>query len=361
MKALAMFLAVVTLSTRAHAQTTITSSDVSSILAVGNLIVNHADTLTTTVNIGTPGSTANNWDFSTLATHRLDTMQSVSPSGTPYISWFPGATHTLKSRATLEGVTGTLYVYLALGTNLLNPGIAGDGPTPFGTAVLRETKTPSQIYYKLPMTLGTAWTSTFVDSFVATIGGFPAVQEVTNHTVTNTVDAYGTMTLPGNFGSHAALRLRIDDTFSGAGGSGRTISYQFLSGDGSTVQFVAADTLQPDNGVINIDRNSTAWSGQMATSVRLSKELPKEFVLMQNYPNPFNPATVIRYSLPVQSYVSLKVYDVLGREIATLVSEVLPAGTYEQRWNAAGVSSGVYFYRLKAGGFVETKKLVLLR
>ena len=87
--------------------------------------------------------------------------------------------------------------------------------------------------------------------------------------------------------------------------------------------------------------------------------------LYQNYPNPFNPTTTIKYSIPKLSFVTIKIYDVLGSEAATLVNEEKPAGTYELNWNASstagGLPSGVYFYRLSAGNYVETKKMILLK
>jgi endoglucanase len=88
---------------------------------------------------------------------------------------------------------------------------------------------------------------------------------------------------------------------------------------------------------------------------------PTTFSLMQNYPNPFNPSTTISFSLPSKSIVSLKVFDLTGKENATIVSQELSAGTYSRQWNAAHMSSGIYFYRLQAGSFTETKKLVLLK
>jgi len=95
---------------------------------------------------------------------------------------------------------------------------------------------------------------------------------------------------------------------------------------------------------------------------------PTSFSLEQNYPNPFNPSTTIKYTIPnvtlsgvEGSRVRLKVYDVLGNEIVTLVNEEKPIGTYELNWNAANLPSGVYFYRLQAGSFVETKKMILLK
>ncbi len=92
-----------------------------------------------------------------------------------------------------------------------------------------------------------------------------------------------------------------------------------------------------------------------------SNEIPIEFSLGQNYPNPFNPNTTINYQIRELSFVTLKVFDVLGNEVATLVNEVKPIGTYEITWTAENLPSGIYFYRLQAGSFVETKKMVLLR
>jgi hypothetical protein len=89
--------------------------------------------------------------------------------------------------------------------------------------------------------------------------------------------------------------------------------------------------------------------------------LPLQYSLEQNYPNPFNPETKIKFQIPTSSEVTLKVFDLLGREVATLVNERLQPGSYETTFDGSGLASGVYLYRLKAGGFVETKKLLLLR
>ena len=88
---------------------------------------------------------------------------------------------------------------------------------------------------------------------------------------------------------------------------------------------------------------------------------PKKFTLSQNYPNPFNPTTTISFSLAKNSFVSLKIFDLLGREVATIVSEEMSAGSYSKQWNAANMTSGIYFYRLQAGSFTETKKLIFLK
>ena len=89
--------------------------------------------------------------------------------------------------------------------------------------------------------------------------------------------------------------------------------------------------------------------------------LPKVYRLQQNYPNPFNPTTIFSFELPSRSNVTLKVFDVLGREVSTIVSGELQAGSYTREWNASAFASGVYFYRLQAGTYSETKKLLLLK
>ncbi|MCU0344865.1 MAG: T9SS type A sorting domain-containing protein [Ignavibacterium sp.] len=90
-------------------------------------------------------------------------------------------------------------------------------------------------------------------------------------------------------------------------------------------------------------------------------EIPTEYLLSQSYPNPFNSSCAIKYSIPKLSQVSLKIFNTLGEEIETLVNEEKPVGTYELNWNAANLPSGVYFYQLKAGDFISTKKMILLK
>ncbi|HMN49448.1 MAG TPA: T9SS type A sorting domain-containing protein [Ignavibacteriaceae bacterium] len=108
----------------------------------------------------------------------------------------------------------------------------------------------------------------------------------------------------------------------------------------------------------------------LLTDVKNEHQLPTEFALMQNYPNPFNPSTTIKYNIPSLGKglsaggglsVQLKVYDILGNEIATLVNEQQPAGVYEINFNSNKLASGVYLYKLQAGGFTETRKMILMR
>ena len=130
------------------------------------------------------------------------------------------------------------------------------------------------------------------------------------------------------------------------------------------------------------DQNGNIWIGYNngflavynpsgITNVESQKEIPKTYSLFQNYPNPFNPTTTIKYSIPTSSslakgrteegFVTLKVYDVLGREIKTLVNKKQSPGTYTVEFNAANLPSGLYFYKLTAGSFSQTKKMLLLK
>ncbi|MBX2992051.1 MAG: T9SS type A sorting domain-containing protein [Bacteroidetes bacterium] len=97
------------------------------------------------------------------------------------------------------------------------------------------------------------------------------------------------------------------------------------------------------------------------TGVEQTQAIPQSFLLGQNYPNPFNPSTTIRFSLPKPAYVTLRIYNILGQEVATLLNEFAEAGFRSVRFDASGLASGVYFYRLQSGQFVHTRKLVLLR
>jgi endoglucanase len=116
-----------------------------------------------------------------------------------------------------------------------------------------------------------------------------------------------------------------------------------------------------DQGLLNAIVHGGSTSVEEHPGLGDNSTIPMEFSLSQNYPNPFNPSTIITFTLPEKSFVTLKVYDTLGREISTLYSGVTPPGTYTRQWNAEGMPSGTYFYRLQAGSYIETKKITLIK
>lgn len=128
-----------------------------------------------------------------------------------------------------------------------------------------------------------------------------------------------------------------------------------VGSDGSLYYTWLDGRLDPANGRIF----AKVFSG-IATGIK-EEPVPEKFYLSQNYPNPFNPTTAISYQLSADSYVTLKVYDVLGRQVTTLVNQKMQAGVHKVDWNADSYPSGVYLYRLSAGNFVETKKMLLVK
>ena len=113
---------------------------------------------------------------------------------------------------------------------------------------------------------------------------------------------------------------------------------------------------------INPDTMETIYKG---ITVGLPEEdknsVPVSYFLAQNYPNPFNPTTKISYAIPKKSFVTIKIFDVLGKEVFQLVNQEKSAGKYEAGFDASAFSTGVYFYKIQAGDFVETKKMILLK
>lgn len=338
------FCLIIIMAGHAAAQITITTTDVSAQLAQGITSTSSIDTSTKTINIGALGSTS--WDFSGLVRAYGSSATFVNPETTASFSYFPTATHASK--------TGSTYSYLKLGSNLEFLGAASGSPFP-----LRLTVTPPEVIEQLPMTGGTAWTSTSAESSWATIGGttFLTVDQIVYN---YSVDAYGSLKLPGG-NVYEALRLKSVRHTTANGHTAKSILYQFLTKEGATATVSPSDTNQPDNGTISV-ANMT-WNGPVTTSVweTPGNPLPARFALEQNYPNPFNPTTTIRFSVAQSALVRLRIFDVLGRELKTLVSEQFAPGTYSVKWDASPHPSGVYVCLLQAGSFLESRKLVLMR
>jgi len=110
--------------------------------------------------------------------------------------------------------------------------------------------------------------------------------------------------------------------------------------------------------------NKIAWYENLSLKVGIVanlNEIPIEFRLSQNYPNPFNPSTIIRFSIPEESFVTIKVFNTLGEELTTLINENIIAGNYEVEFDASKLPSGIYFYKLQSETFIEAKKMVLMK
>jgi hypothetical protein len=138
-----------------------------------------------------------------------------------------------------------------------------------------------------------------------------------------------------------------------------TINFKKIKSDDINVQPVMMQFFSPGSATM---WTVGTWKDEsMTTSVNQNKSTPSKFELLQNYPNPFNPSTTIKYQIPQAGMVTIKVYNILGQEVATLVNEMKNSGSYEVNFNANNLASGTYVYRLQAGAFVQTKKMLLLK
>ena len=164
----------------------------------------------------------------------------------------------------------------------------------------------------------------------------------------------------------------IEDTFT-ANVFGEQTIVKYLKMDGGIIlrheywtekfgQLSSSDFHGPLRTLIGCVINGVVYGDTITVSVTDDfPGQPKEFFLSQNYPNPFNPITNIHFAVHNRQYVTLKVYDILGNEVKTLINEEKPAGSYEVKFNAAGLPSGNYFYRFTAGNFSETRKMLIIK
>ncbi len=203
---------------------------------------------------------------------------------------------------------------------------------------------------------------------------------VTNYDSTNTITGYRAydIAIDDNANTYIIGQTSGDDIvtikYNSAGVFSWAISYD---GPSASQDIPVAVGVDPNGNVYATGNSFDAASGydivtikyvQTPTSVESETVVPSAYNLSQNYPNPFNPSTKIRYAIPnvtlsgaEGSRVQLKIYDVLGNEVATLVNEEKSVGSYEVNFNASQLSSGVYFYKLNAGNFIETKKMILMK
>lgn len=197
---------------------------------------------------------------------------------------------------------------------------------------------------------GSSWATVFSD----TAYYFTSI----HFTDTNTGYAAGAGTL-----AKTGIILRTTNA-----GATWDVHYSTSQGYVDALSFVTADTAFAALNKPNVTgANHRVWilkttnAGKPTDVERVSDVAPIQFALHQNYPNPFNPSTHIEYALAQGGFVTLKIYNLLGKEVATLVEDVKPAGHYTREWNADQLSGGIYFYRLALNGFTETKKLLLLK
>ena len=348
----------------ASAQTTISIVQAESMLNRG--YTHTPDSVTARLYIGSAGSNTL-WDFSNLKTNIPIALKPIAVSGTPYGFTRVGATHAHTGQASISysgiSVVATVWRYYTYakgpGGATATLGTLGDmaaGTVPlFGNGLGEWVNSRADTMYALPVQYRSTWKSSYTDTSFLLLGASYVIQPATKtHNATYTVDGYGAMKMPGGIIEQALRIKRVDTTSAGV-----DVKYIFVSDRLARVEVSAKD---PGQAGDSIDVTPpTWWNVTIPTGVKTVESTPTDYRLGQNYPNPFNPTTTIRFGLPERSTVTIKVFNLLGGEVATVVDGIFDAGERAVEFDAANLASGVYVYRLQAGTFTQTRKMVVLR
>ncbi len=311
---------------------------------------------TTAVHQGTPGANRT-WDFSgVIATGESTKVSYVNPAGTPAAADFPNA--TVATEYTDGGDSAYSY-YFTAGTHIALLGMA--------TLDVNVVYSNAEVLMTYPFSFG----STFSDISTASFDIEEGIHVGRKGTMNATADGDGTILLPGDV-SLPALRVKTVQTQSDTTyindvplfvSTVQITAYQWYTELSKFPVFGISYVEVNTNG--NISHSKSVAMIPVSETVNVEEPgrgVPATFSLGQNYPNPFNPSTVIRYSIPTESRVTLDVYNMIGQRVAVLVSdEIQSAGDHEAEFTAKNLPSGVYLYRLKAGSQVELRKLTIMR
>jgi hypothetical protein len=335
-----------------YAQISITGSDYANLFIPGKTWkILTADSLKgVTMNIGETSSTAQVWSLPAVQFKDTVYYTNISTSGTPFSTDFPKATHASTFNFEEQGVMLTSYLFFTINEKAVVS--LGGGAAFNGLPVLTQKLNDTLFTFPIEMGRSMVITDTTVNS-----QGVTVIDKTTK-----TIDAFGTINLPnGKYDALRAVSTVISKSYMQGKLTGSEISKQlnFVSKFGTVS--VSLDSSSKFTGNENIT-NLTVTVFGVPTSVNDEKAgVINTFTLGQNYPNPFNPATTINYQLPAASRVEIKIFDMLGREVASLVNKEQPQGKYSVKFDGSNLTSGIYFYRLKAGGYVVTKKMQLIK
>lgn len=308
--------------------------------------------------VGVPStSAAQTWTVPAMTFTDSSRSDNVSLSSCAYSANFPGATYVQKTISGLTGGTREVFRFVRVSNDTLYT--LGGAEHLFGTHNGLPVDTSlvdhsSDIMDVLPWKLGQSRISSLDTTEEA--GGMTKIEKVIK-----ACDAFGTLNLPR--GSFQALRMKSTDInyyYSGSTLVSVDTSYyfEFMTREGQRVE---VDGVSENSETVDAGSITITYVVNTPTAVTHRRPTPATFSLGQNYPNPFNPTTSVSFEIPATSHVTLRVYDALGREVRTLVNEVKQPGKYRVRFDAAGLPSGMYLYRLVAGTYSATKKLMLTK
>ena len=327
------------------AQVNITLDQFRSILTPGqtHYYTNSEETLTK-VNIGNKGG-PNLYDFTNLSL----------PSYESSTNYYAGSISNLASRFPVDAITmGNLDLIEK------NPVFLFGQDTVFVLGHATNTPPEQYIHYEpyqilaeFPLAYGASFAQTITvnDTTFNSSGGAASIDSYIENNITS-VDGYGTLKIDDY--EIECLRIKLDHTDMG------DKEFIFMTREGYFIDIMISSS-EADTGEVNLQKMMVLRTSALTDVKETQTTIPFTFELSQNYPNPFNPSTTINYSLSESAKVILKVFDITGQEIAVILNEEKPAGFYKIEFNAGNFANGIYFYRMQAGSFSETKKLVLLK
>lgn len=351
------------------AQIAITSTDVAKLYQEGKYQI-HRAAENIAVNIGAPSASAQSFTFSFTPKQSVAFYNVGVKFNLPPYSEFLDATHATSFSIPLQISPETTFTttvfefmkitndsFMSIGAAIRQQWSPAQFPIPADTIIYDHS---TEVLFALPIVHG--FSKTVIDTVYDFIHS--GLYSITKKT--DAVDGFGTLTIPQ--GSFPVLRIStliveahyaapspdpvsIDSTF----------SVSFMSTQGVLVGINVMKG-QPMNGETIAEEISTAIVSNSPTGVSSDRSLmATEYRLDQNFPNPFNPATTITFSLPQSGLTTLKVFDILGKEVRTVVNEHRSAGSYTVPFNASELPSGVYFYTLRSGNYTQTKKMMLTK
>ncbi len=342
------------------AQITITSDDLLGLIGTTQ-IIEYSDTSAVAVNVGSAGENQM-WDFTDVPIAYENPISVLAPEETPFAEYFPEANFVIFYDLSQDDTTFNLYSYANLSANRFHT-VGQANVMSIPELIDTSFVTFDEDENPMPFSYGLKWDTIERDTME-----FAGVLTITIRESQYTIDAWGSVKIPA--GTFECLRMREDfkektvyifndmelpsDSTSG-------ISYSWLSKDNLLVCDIVSTDGETNPEFTMASEFSRLKSQTTAVDEELNSAVAESFILEQNYPNPFNPVTMISYSIAEADHVNLSVYDSAGRLVLTLVNGVQNAGQHSVQWNAAGLASGIYYYRLQSGQFSKINKAILLK
>jgi hypothetical protein len=344
------------------AQTDISSKD---LLGAMGKVQNYEISVDNVIQVDVGSAGANQtWDFRNVTFEPLiGRVEFLDPAQTAFAGEFPEANLAQKINMADEQEIDILNYYQIESQLFIHSGLAGyNSENPLDSSYVQVF---DDTVATLPMMYQNTWTTVSADTF----GLFPVTASITIDTTVHTIDAWGTVRLP--MGDFQCLRLRNDvksetyTVFNGVKfplGTETSIDYVWIAKDHFQVAGVESMDGETDPNFSQASYFQRLTTVQTAVSDRNpDNQMPTGFHLLQNYPNPFNSATKITFSVPDAARVTIQVYDLNGRLVATLIDDVMPAGMHSQIFETDNLASGTYVYKMRAGDFTESRKMQYLK